>query len=99
MRIYTYFLRRKTDPEPSHGSLVYVGWEEWVLGPCLFDVLDYDKGLGDGFSVVNEHRDLLVHRVVVKKLRALPSEIFLDVLERDTLQFQSPYHSVTEGAY
>ena len=59
-------------PEPSLGSLVRIrGKQGSSVMPNLVDVLHDDEGLADGFSVVDENRDLLVDRVHLQKKRTL----------------------------
>ena len=53
--------------------------------PNLVDVLHNDEGLADGFSVVDENRDLLVDRVHLQKKRTLVNQIFFFVLVLDSL--------------
>jgi hypothetical protein len=41
------------------------GWPPVIARcPNFIDVLEYDHGLSDKLAMVEEHRDLLVHRVL-----------------------------------
>lgn len=52
-------------PEASIGALAGVGGEDRGARGCpdLVDILHDGQRLADGFPVMDEHRDLLVHRV------------------------------------
>jgi hypothetical protein len=63
-------------PESLQGPLVGVGRQQ-QRRPLegLVDVLDDDERLGDGPVAVEEHRHLLVHRVVLEEQRALVAQV------------------------
>uniref|UniRef100_A0A6N2N206 DNA-directed RNA polymerase n=1 Tax=Salix viminalis TaxID=40686 RepID=A0A6N2N206_SALVM len=88
-----YLIFGKFDPETSLCSLVGVVRQQWVLGPHLIDVFDNNHGLANWLVAMEKHRDLLVNRVVLEKQRTFIGEIFFYKLIRNSLQFESPYHS------
>ena len=81
-------------PEASDGALVGVGGEEGHAGAGegLVDVLHDDLRLADGLAVVDEHGDLLVHRVGAEEELALVVKILLGVLEAQTLEADRDLH-------
>jgi hypothetical protein len=62
-------------PESRQGPLVGVGRQQRRPLEGLVDVLDDDERLGDGPVAVEEHRHLLVHRVVLEEQRALVAQV------------------------
>lgn len=81
-----YFILYKFDPEASRGSLEWIQGQERVLRPSLVDVVEDDHGLADRLSAVDEHRNLLVDRIVVQKQSTFVGNIFFYVFIRDPLQ-------------
>ncbi len=94
-----YLLFSKIDPEPSDGSLIRVSRQQRVLWPHLFNIFKDNHGLANRFSAMNKHRDLLVDWIVLQKQGTFVGKIFFYIFIRYSLQFQSPYHSVTKWTW
>jgi len=75
-----------------------VFWQQWVVWPCVFDVLKDDHGLCNGFAAMDEHWDFLVNWVGLQKKITFVVSVNLYVLVTNGLQFESPYHPVNERA-
>lgn len=91
-----YLILYKFDPEASRGSLEWIRRQERVLRPSLVDVVEDDHGLADRLSAVDEHRNLLVDRIVVQKQSTFVGKILLYKFVGDPLKLQSPDHSATK---
>ncbi|KAL6963098.1 hypothetical protein U1Q18_038065 [Sarracenia purpurea var. burkii] len=79
-------------PKPGDGFLSRILRQQRVLLPGLVDVLEDDKGLGDGFIAMDdEHRYLLVDGIEFQKQRTLVLHVFFHVLVLHPLQLQSPF--------
>lgn len=65
--VMKYLIANKLCPKPSHGSLIRIFGKQRVVLPCLLDVFEDDKGLGNRLATVNEHRDFFMNRVALKK--------------------------------
>ncbi|KAL6983347.1 hypothetical protein U1Q18_016734 [Sarracenia purpurea var. burkii] len=86
-------------PKPGDGFLSRILRQQRVLLPGLVDVLEDDKGLGDGFIPIDdEHRYLLVHGIEFQKQRTLVLHVFFHVLVLHPLQLQSPFNPCAEEA-
>jgi len=81
------------DPETHHGSLVRIAGHQRVLRPRFLEVLDNDHGLANRSRAMDEHRNLLVNRVVLQKQGAFVGEVFLNVIKWYALELQCPYDS------
>ena len=64
----------------------------------FIDVLNDDGGLRDGSVAMEEHRDLLVHRVGSQQEGALLRQILWELLILDPFQSQGDLYPLREGA-
>lgn len=90
----------RVSQDPALSSIRNVGREERVnIGSDLVKVLKYDKRLDHGlFICMKKNRDLLKNRVRSKQEPTFVTQIFLDVLILDALEFQrelNPRHEYT----
>ena len=80
-------------PEAGNGSFIGVRREDGRAGgERLVDVLHDEVGLADRRALVDEHRNLLVHRVGAKQELALVGEVLLDVLVAQALEGERKLH-------
>ena len=69
-----------------------------VVMESFVDVLNDDGGLTDGSVAMEEHRDLLVHRVGSQQEGALLRQILWELLILDPFQSQGDLYPLREGA-
>mgnify|MGYP003702824995 CR=1 FL=1 len=93
--VCTYLVVDVLCPEPLDGAAVWVTGQygRGAIGgrPDLVDVLDDDERLGEGLAVVEQHGDLLVHRVGPEQQLALLPPRLLQQLVLHALELQR-YH-------
>uniref|UniRef100_A0A8R7UM98 Uncharacterized protein n=1 Tax=Triticum urartu TaxID=4572 RepID=A0A8R7UM98_TRIUA len=88
-------------PEAGLRARVGVGGEQsGRVREGLLQVLEDDEGLVDGTAVVEEHRDLLMHRVGAEEAVALAGhQVLLRVLVGQALLGQRDAHALPERAH
>jgi hypothetical protein len=96
---YMYHIFSKLNPKASNSSLIRISGQQGVVWPHLFYIFNDNHGLANWFSAVNKHRDLLVGWIELEKNKTFVGKIFFYVFIWYALQFQSPYHSVTEWTW
>lgn len=96
--IYCYLFVYELSPESCHGFFIGIFREDGIGFPSFVDVFENDKGLGNWFAVVDQHRNLLVNRIGLEKQRALVRQILFYVFIVYAFDFESHLHSSTEGA-
>ena len=62
------------------------------------DVLDNDGGLRDGSVAMEEHRDLLVHRIGSQQEGAFLGQVLVELLTVKAFESQGDLNPLREGA-
>ena len=98
--IKLYLLIDELSPEPSHGFLIRILWQNGIAFPSFLNVLKYNKWLRDWFPVVEEDRNFLMNWIVFQKQRALFSFdfLFFYIVISNTFQLQSKLNPAAKRA-
>ena len=91
--LFSHLLLDKAGPEANFGPFIGILRQKWrTILPGFINIFKYDQLLSNGFSIVDEYRNLLVDRIILEEQLAFVPQIFFHILIGNAFKFEGHFY-------